>query len=144
MKMSKINTNPKTNQVLSDSYIAKGTIGNTNLPGAAIAYFSLDISQQTKSVSGVIEVSQPITQSVIKINVVGAVKPSITKHGNSRIELIGEFVVSINPPASGTYLEYFTAYLDIDANWQGLGGFSYGKYEVNDVPISLQRKLNTA
>ncbi|WP_442266692.1 DUF1842 domain-containing protein [Tenacibaculum sp. ZS6-P6] len=121
--------------LLDTSYLAKGTIGNVGMPGAPIAQYSLVVSTEQETVSGIVEITQAIDSPTIKVNVAGRLRH--TGYGNITqiIDLKGEYVVSMTPPAIGSYLEKFEAYLDVDNDWNGTGGFSFGFQKVNNVPV---------
>jgi len=51
------------------------------------------------------------------------------------VALEGEYVVSFPPPAIGEYIAKFSAHMAIDNNWDGMGGFSYGNHNVENVPV---------
>lgn len=124
-----------TKSSLVGAYLTKGTIGNVGMPGAPIAHFSLVVSPVSNSVSGMVEITQAINRPSIKVNVTGSVRATGYGKVTKIVSLKGQYVVSVPPPAIGSYLENFTAYLDIDNSWNGTGGFTYGNNEINDVPV---------
>ena len=124
---------PKT--LLSTAYLAKGTIGNVGMPGAPIAHFSLVVSPASNSVSGIVEIRQAINQTPINVHVTGTIRHTGYGKVTKIVYLSGEYVVSVPPPAIGSYLEKFTAYMDIDNDWDGIGGFTYGNNTIHDVPV---------
>ncbi|CAL2104274.1 conserved protein of unknown function [Tenacibaculum sp. 190130A14a] len=124
---------PKT--LIDSAYLTKGTIGNVGMPGAPIAHFSLVVSPASNTVSGIVEITQAVDRAPIRVHVAGNIR--YTGYGNVTkiVTLAGEYVVSVPPPAIGSYLEKFTAYMDIDNDWNGTGGFTYGNNKVEDVPV---------
>ncbi len=124
---------PKT--LLETAYLTKGTIGNVGMPGAPIAHFSLVVSPEHNTVSGIVEIMQAIDSPSIKVNVTGNIRHTGYGDITKIVNLNGEYIVSVTPPAVGSYLEKFTAYMDINNNWNGVGGFTYGNQKVNDVPV---------
>jgi len=127
-------TEPKTN--IASAYLTKGTIGNVGLPGAPIAHFSLVVIAASNTVSGVVQISQAIDAKPIQVHVTGTIRSTGYGKITKIVNLKGQYVVSVPPPAIGSYLQDFTAYLDIDDSWNGIGGFTYGNTEINDVPVS--------
>ncbi len=133
--MSTSNETSTTSQVLAGAYLAKGTIGNVGLPGAPIAHFSLVVVPSKDTVTGVVEITQAINRPPITIQVKGTIRHTGYGDVTQIVNLSGEYVVSVPPPAIGSYLEKFTAYMDIDNNWNGIGGFTYGNESIKDVPV---------
>lgn len=125
---------PKT--LLESAYLAKGTIGNIGMPGAPLAYFSLVISPEQGKVSGIVEITQVIDKPSIKVNVTGSIRNTTYGHVTKIVTIHGEYIVSVPPPAIGSYLEKFSAYVDINDEWNGTGGFSYGNQKIEEVPVT--------
>ncbi len=125
---------PKT--LIETAYLAKGTIGNVGMPGAPIVHFSLVVSPEQHTVSGIVEITQAIDKPSIKLNVAGNIRYTGYGDVTKIVNLSGEYVVSVQPPSIGSYLEKFTAYLDINNEWNGTGGFTYGNQKINDVPVT--------
>ncbi len=126
----------KNKTLLETAYLAKGTIGNVGLPGAPIVNFSLVVSTVTNKVSGLVEITQAIDSPSIKVQVSGTIRYTGYGKVTKIVNLEGEYVVSVQPPAIGSYLQKFTAYMDIDNSWNGIGGFCYGQQGVNNVPVT--------
>ncbi|SNR16004.1 DUF1842 domain-containing protein [Tenacibaculum jejuense] len=122
--------------LLDTSYLAKGTIGNVGMPGAPITHFSLVVSTEQGIVSGIVEITQAIDSPTIKVNVAGRLRHTGYGKVTQIVDLKGEYVVSMPPPAIGSYLEQFEAYLDVDNSWNGTGGFSFGFQKINNVPVT--------
>jgi len=125
------------------TYLASGTIGNVGLPGAPIAHFHLTVTPSTNSVSGIVEITQAIEgpeSNIIIKNVTGSIRATGLGKITKVVELRGEYVVSVPPPAIGSYLAQFSANMAIDDNWDGRGGFTYGTNEINDVPVVADNK----
>lgn len=125
---------PKT--LIETAYLTKGTIGNVGMPGAPIVHFSLVVSPEQHTVSGIVEIAQAIDKPSIKLNVAGNIRYTGYGDVTKIVNLSGEYVVSVQPPAIGSYLEKFTAYLDVNNEWNGIGGFTYGNQKINDVPVT--------
>ena len=123
---------------IASAYLTKGTIGNVGLPGAPIAHFSLVVVAASNTVSGVVEITQAIDAKPIQVQVTGTIRHTGYGKITKIVNLKGQYVVSVPPPAIGSYLQDFTAYLDIDNGWNGVGGFTYGNAEINDVPVTSE------
>ncbi len=123
---------------IAEAYLTKGTIGNIGMPGAPVAHFSLVVVPSTNSVSGTVEITQAIAgpeSNVVVSNVKGQIRATGYGKVTKVVSLEGEYLVSVPPPAIGSYLSKFTAHMAIDNNWNGQGGFSYGNNDVEDVPV---------
>ena len=55
------------------------------------------------------------------------------------VTLSGTYVVSVPPPAIGSYLAPFEAFLVLDPSWNGTGSFTYGQHHVDDVPVKSEQ-----
>lgn len=124
---------PKT--LIESAYLAKGTIGNVGMPGAPIAHFSLVVNAASGTVSGVVEITQAIDSAPIEVKVTGTLRHTGYGEVTKIVNISGEYVVSVPPPAIGSYLEKFTAHMDINNEWNGVGGFTYGTHKISDVPV---------
>ncbi|MDG1803645.1 DUF1842 domain-containing protein [Flavicella sp.] len=127
-------TESQTN--IASAYLTKGTIGNVGLPGAPIAHFSLVVIAATNTVSGVVEITQAIDAKPIQVHVTGNIRYTGYGKVTKIVNLKGQYVVSVPPPAIGSYLQDFTAFMDIDDSWNGVGGFTYGNTDIKDVPVN--------
>lgn len=128
---------PKT--LIDSAYLTKGTIGNVGMPGAPIAHFSLVVNAASGTVSGMVEITQAIDRPSIEVRVTGNVRSTGYGEVTKIVNLSGEYVVSVPPPAVGSYLQKFTAYMDINNEWNGRGGFTYGNQRINDVPVTSEQ-----
>lgn len=121
--------------LIDSAYLTKGTIGNVGMPGAPIAHFSLVVAPASNSVSGMVEITQAIDRAPIKVHVTGTIRHTGYGEVTKIVNLSGQYVVSVPPPAIGSYLEKFTAYMDINNEWNGIGGFTYGNNKIDNVPV---------
>lgn len=121
---------------LASAYFTKGMIGNVGLAGAPIVHFSLVVVAATNVVSGVVEIIQAIDSKPIQVHVTGLIKYTDDGKVTKIINLKGQYVVLLPPPAIENYLQDFTAYMHIDGSWNGVGSFTYGEIVINDVPVA--------
>lgn len=123
--------------LLAGAYLAKGTIGNVGMAGAPIATFSLVVVPSQNSVSGTVVITQAINgpDSHIVIQVKGKVFATGFGNFTKAVNLQGQYVQSVAPPAIGSFLADFDAHLAIDNEWKGTGGFSYSKSQIENVPV---------
>ena len=122
--------------VLIGAYLSKGTIGNVGMPGAPIAHFSLVVVPGANSVSGTVEITQAIEgENKHVVNVKGQIRATGFGKVTKIVSLEGEYVVSVPPPAIGSYISRFTAHMAIDNDWNGQGGFTFGQQDIEDVPV---------
>lgn len=136
--MSAVAEQPST---LIGAYLSKGTIGNVGVPGAPILHYSLVVVPGANSVSGTVEITQAIagpTSSIVFPNVTGSIRKTGYGKVTQIVALEGETVVSVPPPAIGSYLMKLSAHMAIDDSWHGTGGFTYGNHSVENVPVTPQ------
>lgn len=121
----------KTQAQVLGTYLAKGTIGNVGLPGAPIAHFALLVVPSQNKVTGTVEVTQAVVGGRCFINVEGRVRHTGYGAVTKIVVLEGEYQPKVDWPKGGGIGPVipsvkFTAYLDIDDEWNGQGGFSLG------------------
>lgn len=119
-------------------YLACGEVGNVGMPGAPILNFSLAVSAPTGKVSGHATITQAIAPpyGVKQINdVTGQIRYTGYGSVTKIVSLRGTYFEPFPPPAIGQISVPFEAYLDIDNEWLGTGGFTCGQLEVANVPV---------
>lgn len=123
--------------LLAGAYLAKGTIGNVGTPGAPIAAFSLVVVPSQNSVSGTVVITQAVSgpEGHIVIPVTGKIYATGIGNYTKVVSLQGQYVQSVPPPAIGSFLADFNAHLAIDNEWNGKGGFSYWRHNIEDVAV---------
>lgn len=114
--------------------------GNLATPGAPILNLALFYNPGDGTVSGEALITQSIAPPhgrVVIRPVSGPVHGlGFPGGGVTRVfTLRGEFVVSVPPPAIGSYLAQFEATFATDNNWSGHGSFTYDQQKVQNVPI---------
>nr|WP_199002261.1 DUF1842 domain-containing protein [Flavobacterium sp. ASV13] len=131
--------------LLAGAYLAKGTIGNVGTPGAPIATFSLVVVPSQNSVSGTVVITQAVNgpDSHIVVPVKGRIYATGFGNFTKVVSLQGEYVQSFPPPAIGAFLAEFDAHLAIDNAWNGTGGFSYWRHNVENVPVKAAKELKS-
>ncbi|SHM22376.1 DUF1842 domain-containing protein [Flavobacterium chilense] len=131
--------------LLAGAYLAKGTIGNVGTPGAPIATFSLVVVPSQNSVSGTVVITQAVNgpDSHIVVPVKGRIYATGFGNFTKVVSLQGEYVQSFPPPAIGAFLAEFDAHLAIDNEWNGTGGFSYWRHNVENVPVKAAKELKS-
>ncbi|WP_456314027.1 DUF1842 domain-containing protein [Pseudomonas shirazensis] len=129
--------------LLAGAYLAKGTIGNVGTPGAPIATFSLVVVPSQHTVSGTVVITQAINgpDSHIVISVQGKIYATGFGQFTQIVSLHGQYVQSFPPPAIGSFLADFDAHFAIDGAWNGTGGFSYFKHQIENVPVATEKNL---
>jgi len=129
--------------LLAGAYLAQGTIGNVGTPGAPIASFSLVVVPSQNSVSGTVVITQAVNgpDSHIVVPVKGKIFATGFGNFTKVVSLHGEYVQSFPPPAIGAFLAEFDAHLAINNEWNGTGGFSYWKHNVENVPVKAAKEL---
>lgn len=129
--------------LLAGAYLAKGTIGNVEMPGAPVATFSLVVVPSQNSVSGTVVITQAISgpDSHIVVPVTGKIYATGLGKVTKVVSLQGQYVHSVPPPAIGSFLANFDGHLAIDNAWNGKGGFSYFQHQVENVPVAAINSL---
>jgi hypothetical protein len=124
--------------LLESTYLSKGTIGNVGMPAAPIAHYSLVVNSVTGVISGMVEIIQAIDCPSILTHVRGNIRRTGFGDNTMTVSLSGEYTISVRPPAIGTFSYKFSAHMDIDTEWNGSGGFSYGNQKVESAPVKSQ------
>lgn len=111
----------------------------TGMSGAPVLVLDLLVNANTGQISGGAEISQalppPYGQTVIP-QVTGALFQTGLGPNVQLAHVTGEYVVSVPPPAIGSYLAKFSAALAVDHNWNGKGSFVYGNQTVIDATVT--------
>ncbi len=130
----------------SGIYYVKCTVGNTSLPGATIANFSLAVSNRNNKISGIVKISTPFNNDTTTINVVGKIQERGTHFITKQLKLLGESIVRKDSALEKNVMERFTASLTIDTIGNGIGNFSFKKIKETNLPvypwITEQKKTN--
>ena len=126
---------PKT--IVKTNYTIKGKIGNKYILNNITADFSLTIDTISNIVSGIFIIKKPNEKS-LKLNVVGNLEDNENNFLSKKIILNGEYSIPATPPITGTYKEYFSAYIDYNDDGKGLGGFTSGNTSINSAPVSIK------
>jgi hypothetical protein len=119
-------------------YLVNGTAGNIGLPGAPVLRFSLLVNAATGTVSGQARQTQAIPGplgDVLIGNVTGQIRYTGLGQYTKIVSLTGSTVISVPPPAIGSYLAPFSAHFAIDDAWTGVGGWTLGDRSVDDIPV---------
>ncbi|MBF4470183.1 DUF1842 domain-containing protein [Flavobacterium sp. HJJ] len=129
--------------LLAGAYLAKGTIGNVGTPGAPIATFSLVVVPSQHTVTGTVIITQAVSgpDSHIVVQVKGKIYAAGLGKYTQLVSLQGQYVHSVPPPAIGSFLAEFNAHLAIDNAWNGVGGFSYWRHTIENVPVKAVNTL---
>jgi hypothetical protein len=129
--------------LLAGAYLANGTIGNVGTPGAPIATFSLVVVPSQHSVSGTVVITQAVNgpDHHIIVPVKGKIYATGFGHFTKVVSLQGQYVQSFPPPEIGAFLADFDAHFAIDNAWNGTGGFSYYKHQIENVPVASVKNL---
>jgi hypothetical protein len=119
-------------------YLVNGTAGKVGTPGASILHFSLLVNAVTGSVTGHARQTQAVQGPASDI-------PIVITHGHIQatgfgkytkiVALYGNGMISLPPPAIGTFLVPFAASFAIDDKWDGEGGWTLGGHSVQNVPV---------
>ena len=97
------------------AYLAKGTIGNLNMPGAPIVHFSLVVVPSTHKVSGEVHVTQAVEGGSYSGRVEGTIYSTGLKNVTQIVALKGQ--ISSDGPIIGLFP--FDAHMAINNAWEG-------------------------
>lgn len=128
-------TEQKTSLAL---YRVCGTAGRESMPGAPRLHFQLLVNAVTGAITGQAEQTQalaPPHNSIVIRNVTGMLHHTGLGKFTQVVALKGEAVISVPPPAIGSYIAPFDASFALDNRWNGVGGWTLGNTKVEDVPV---------
>lgn len=119
------------------TYLVNGIAGNEGTPGAPILRFSLVVNAASGKVNGQVQLTQalPPPYGQVEMSVSGQIHGAGFGPITQLVALEGETVVSVPPPAIGSYLAQFKATFAINGDWQGRGGWTFANQTVSDVPV---------
>jgi Domain of unknown function (DUF1842) len=89
-----------------------------------------DVHGAAKITNGSIHDAKPIL-----VQVSGAVHHTGLGQDQLLVHLTGEYAVSVQPPAIGTYLAHFSASLAVDRSWNGKGSFTYDRHHIGHCTV---------
>jgi hypothetical protein len=124
------------------TYLVNAVAGNEGMPGAPILHLSLVVNAATGKVSGQAQITQALPPPYGEVNitnVTGQIHGAGLGPITQLVALSGETVMSVPPPAIGSWLEKFQAHLAINGDWQGRGGWTLGNQTISDVPVHTVR-----
>lgn len=124
--------------LIDSAYLSKGTIGNVGMPAEPIIHFSLVVCATSGIISGIIEIIQAIDRPAILLNVTGSIRSTGFGENTKTVNLSGNYLITVPPPAIGSYLQHFTAHMDINNEWNGTGGFTYSNQKIENVPVKSE------
>jgi hypothetical protein len=122
------------------AYFVKLEVGHVGTPGAPILHLALVVNAPTGAIGGTAEITQAIAppNGEIEIpHVTGQIRHLGLGHDTIIVTLSGQYIVSVPPPAIGSYLAKFEAVLHVDKSWKGTGSFTYGGHTVDNVPVKV-------
>jgi len=122
-------------------YLVNAVAGNQGTAGAPLLHLSLLVNSATGAITGhamQTQAVQPPGDKIVVGNVTGSLRSTGFGQYTQVVSLTGSAVISFPPPAIGSYLAPFTAHFATDQHWNGVGGWTLGATNVNDVPIKVQ------
>jgi hypothetical protein len=123
--------------------LSEGTIGDLETPGAPVATFSLVVIPSKNSVSGRVLIKQAlnIPDGDIDIKVEGKIHATGFGNFTKVVSLHGQYDQSFPSEKFGAFLADFDAHFVVDDDWNGTGGFSFYKNQIENVPVEAIKKL---
>jgi hypothetical protein len=122
-------------------YLVNAVAGNQGTPGAPLLHLSLLVNSVTGAITGQAMQTQalrPPGDKIVVGNVTGSLRSTGLGSYTQVVYLTGSALVSFPPPAIGSYVAPFTAHFATDRKWNGVGGWTLGATNVDDVPIKVQ------
>jgi hypothetical protein len=119
-------------------YLVNGIAGKENTPGAPLLHFSLLVNAVTGAITGQAVQTQAVAppgDKIVVSNITGTLRYAGLGPFTKLVHLEGHAVISFPPPAIGSYLAPFDAHFAINNEWNGVGGWTLGNTDVNDVPV---------
>jgi len=120
-------------------YLVKLRVERKGLVGAPVLTLDLGVYAPVGEVNGSGEITQSLPPPYGQIHL-PEVKGRIHHTGFGKdeqlVSLSGQYVVSVPPPAIGSYLANFTAALVVGADWSGRGTFTYGGHTIADAEVT--------
>ncbi|HEX4695561.1 DUF1842 domain-containing protein [Sphingomonas sp.] len=114
--------------------------GTTPLAGAPVLHLALAVNAPTGSVNGTARITQALAPPYgdFSFPVSGNVHHTGFGTDTLLVALKGDYVVSVPPPAIGSFLAHFFAALAVDKGWNGTGSFIYGNHTVAHCTVVSQ------
>ncbi len=119
-------------------YIVKLRVERKDLIGAPVLTLDLGVYAPFGEVNGSGEITQALPPPFGHIHiphVTGHIHHTGFGHDEQLVTLHGQYVVSVPPPAIGTYLANFSAALVVDAGWNGKGTFTYNHHTIANADV---------
>ncbi|WP_044330438.1 DUF1842 domain-containing protein [Sphingomonas hengshuiensis] len=120
-------------------YIVKLLVERAGLLGAPALRLNLGVDAGAGKVTGSGEITQSLPPPYGEITIhqlAGDVLHTGFGQDTRLVHLTGQYLVSVPPPAIGTYLAQFSAALAVDASWNGSGSFQYGTNTVSGCTVT--------
>lgn len=119
-------------------YFVKAVEGKVGESGAPIVHYALTVQAASGHVSGIAELTQAVAppNSLHRFPVTGQIYHTGLGHDTLLVTLHGEYTQSL-PPSEVLIPVRFTATLSVNKDWNGHGGFTYGKHHVENVPVKV-------
>ncbi|TPG46987.1 DUF1842 domain-containing protein [Sphingomonas glacialis] len=113
-------------------------VGDGHLAGAPTLELALLVNAPTGHITGTAHITQalPPPYGSIEFPVSGVLHHTGFGHDTKLVALTGEYVVSVPPPAIGSYLAHFSAALALDGAWNGVGSYAYGNHTIPHAKVT--------
>jgi hypothetical protein len=120
-------------------YPVKLRVERPGLVGAPVLTLDLLVYAPMGQVHGSGEITQalppPYGQTHIP-QITGVIHHTGFGHDEMLVSLTGQYVVSVPPPAIGSYLAHFSAALVVDDSWTGRGSFTYSGHTIANANVT--------
>ncbi len=119
-------------------YIVKLDVKHGGFAGAPTLHLDLGVNAVTGQVFGSAQITQalpPPYGTTIIPYVTGAILHTGFGQDTLLVHLTGQYIVSVPPPAIGSYLAHFSVALAVAKDWNGKGSFEYNGHVITDCTV---------
>lgn len=128
-------------------YHVKLRVAQQGPVGAPVLHLNLGVDAPTGRIVGAAEIDQSLPPPYGKVlipQVTGEIFHTGFGKDTRLVHLTGQYVVSLPPPAIGSYLAQFSTALAVDEDWNGKGSFNYGNHHVSGCQVTKESKTEVS
>ncbi|MGA9583350.1 MAG: DUF1842 domain-containing protein [Allosphingosinicella sp.] len=120
-------------------YLIKALVARENMAGSPELHLTLGVDSTSGQANGSAEITQalpPPYGTTHVPQVTGSVRHLGFNNDLRVVAVKGQYVVSVPPPAIGSYLANFSAVLVLQPDGSGEGSFSYGDHDITGCTVT--------
>lgn len=113
-------------------------LGDGSVAGAPNLTLKLGVDAASGRVNGEATITQAIAApgNRLQFPVSGSIHQTGFGTDTLLVALSGQYIVTLPPPAIGSYLAHFSAALAVGKDWTGTGTYEYGNHRVGPCKVS--------